>query len=79
MRHTQPNKCPSRRTFTAIGTGGAEFQAAMVQAAESVVGGPIAPECVTDRQSSQGAFLSVKIEVTVTSPEQVCKESETGR
>jgi len=63
------NKYPEVRTFTAIGTGGDEFKTAMVQAVESATGRPVAG--VSDRLSSQGAYVSVKIDVLVASVEEV--------
>jgi putative lipoic acid-binding regulatory protein len=66
----QMNKYPGARTFTAIGTGGQEFKAAMVQAVEAVIG-PISEEEVVERPSSGGAYVSVKMTVTVSSPDQV--------
>ncbi|KAG1678023.1 hypothetical protein FOA52_000819 [Chlamydomonas sp. UWO 241] len=66
------NKYPSVRLFTAIGTGGDEFRASMVQAVEAAVGpGRLQPDSVTDRPSSGGAYLAVKISVTVQSPDEV--------
>ena len=46
------NKYPGKRTFTAIGSGGSEFRAAMVQAVETVVG-PVPEDCVVERPSSK--------------------------
>ncbi|GAX78215.1 hypothetical protein CEUSTIGMA_g5657.t1 [Chlamydomonas eustigma] len=65
------NKYPGMRTFTAIGSGGAEFGDAMVKAVEHVVG-TVHPECVTLRPSSKGAYVSVKVgPVPVSTPDQV--------
>ena len=50
--HWQMNKYPGKRTFTAIGSGGSEFRAAMVQAVEAVVG-PVPEDCVAERPSSK--------------------------
>ncbi|GFH05553.1 uncharacterized protein HaLaN_00033 [Haematococcus lacustris] len=67
----QFNKYPGERTFTAIGLGSDNFPAAMLQVVESVVG-PVAPEQLSQRPSSGGAYLSVRIgPVQVASPEQV--------
>jgi putative lipoic acid-binding regulatory protein len=68
------NKYPDKRTFTAIGSGGDDFKAAMVKAVEAVVG-PVKPEDVTERPSSKAAYISVKVAVVVTSPEQVGRDT----
>ncbi|GLC73650.1 hypothetical protein PLESTF_001404500 [Pleodorina starrii] len=63
------NKYPCERLFTAVGSGGEDFRASMVQAVEEVVGGPVE---VSVRASSGGAYQSVRVgPVTVTSPDQV--------
>ncbi|KAG2452480.1 hypothetical protein HYH02_002719 [Chlamydomonas schloesseri] len=63
------NKYPDMREFTAVGSGGEDFKAAMVKCVEDVVGGP-AP--VSTRESSGGNYLSVRVgPVRVESPEQV--------
>eukprot|EP00877_Chromochloris_zofingiensis_P012452 jgi/Chrzof1/7460/Cz02g24240.t1 len=54
------NKYPGQRTFTAIGTGGAAFKSSMLDAVQSVVG-PVHVECLSDRPSSQGKYISVRI------------------
>lgn len=54
------NKYPIQRSFTAIGTGGQSFKAAMVAVVESVVG-PVHCECISERHSSQKSYLSVTI------------------
>lgn len=65
------NKYPGQRTFTAIGTGGVEFESDMVAAVASVLG-PIHSDFVSSRPSSKGAYVSVRIgPVWVTSAEQV--------
>mmetsp|Transcript_26411 Transcript_26411/g.71386 ORF Transcript_26411/g.71386 Transcript_26411/m.71386 type:complete len:167 (-) Transcript_26411:367-867(-) len=65
------NEYPGYRTFTAIGTGGAEFKASMVSAVESVLG-EVQEDRVTERPSSGGQYLSVKIgPVVVMNPDQV--------
>ncbi|GIL97804.1 hypothetical protein Vretimale_3351 [Volvox reticuliferus] len=63
------NKYPSQRLFTAVGSGGEDFRAAMVKCVEDVVGGPVA---VDVRASSGGNYQSVRVgPVTVNSPDQV--------
>lgn len=57
---SQVNKYPGQRTFTAIGTGGADFRATMLAAVESVVG-TVHMECVSERPSSGGKYVSVRI------------------
>jgi len=54
------NKYPGMRQFTAIGTGGADFTAAMVSAVSSVVGS-VHCECVAERHSSQGKYVSATV------------------
>lgn len=54
------NKYPIQRSFTAIGTGGQEFRKAMVAAVESVVG-QVHYECIAEKHSSKGAYISVTI------------------
>lgn len=66
----QVNKYPSVRSFTAIGTGGSEFRTSMVQAVEEIVG-PLQADCVIERPSSAGTYVSVKISVIVKTPEEV--------
>jgi putative lipoic acid-binding regulatory protein len=56
----QVNKYPCQRVFNAIGTGGDDFKAQMMQAVESVVG-TIHVECVSERPSSGGKYVSVRI------------------
>lgn len=56
----QVNKYPCQRVFNAIGTGGDDFKAKMMQAVESVVG-TIHVECVSERPSSGGKYVSVRI------------------
>jgi putative lipoic acid-binding regulatory protein len=56
----QVNKYPCQRVFNAIGTGGDDFRAKMMQAVESVVG-TIHVECVSERPSSGGKYVSVRI------------------
>jgi hypothetical protein len=46
--------------FTAIGTGGDDFKANMMQAVEAVVG-TVHVECVSERPSSGGKYVSVRI------------------
>lgn len=56
----QVNKYPGQRSFTAIGVGGDKFKLAMVQAVESVVG-TVHTECVSDRSSARGRYISVTV------------------
>eukprot|EP00879_Flechtneria_rotunda_P009868 GHRR01010320.1.p1 GENE.GHRR01010320.1~~GHRR01010320.1.p1 ORF type:complete len:167 (+),score=33.02 GHRR01010320.1:240-740(+) len=65
------NKYPGQRTFTAIGTGGDDFKAAMLSAVWLVVG-TVHQECVSERPSSGGKYISVRIgPVWVESADQV--------
>lgn len=70
MPALQVNEYPGQRTFKAIGSGGAEFVAAMVKCAERVVG-PLHEECVSTRASAKGNYTSVTLSVWVESPDQV--------
>ena len=54
------NTYPAPRTFKAIGTGGAAFKASMVSAVSSVVGS-VHCECISERNSSSGAYISVTV------------------
>lgn len=54
------NKYPSQRVFTAIGTGGDDFKDNMLKAVEAVVG-TVHVECVSERPSSGGKYVSVRI------------------
>ncbi|EFJ46969.1 hypothetical protein VOLCADRAFT_105282 [Volvox carteri f. nagariensis] len=54
------NKYPIQRSFTAIGTGGQDFRAAMVAAVESVVGS-VHTECISERHSSGRNYISVTV------------------
>ncbi|KAG1660258.1 hypothetical protein FOA52_007656 [Chlamydomonas sp. UWO 241] len=54
------NKYPIQRTFTAIGSGGDVFKATMVKAVEGVVG-TVHQECISDRSSSRGSYISVTV------------------
>lgn len=56
----QVNKYPSQRVFTAIGTGGDDFKDKMKKAVEDVVG-TVHLECVSERPSSGGKYVSVRI------------------
>jgi putative lipoic acid-binding regulatory protein len=56
----QVNKYPGQRTFSAIGTGGDDFKASMLAAVETVVG-PVHVECVSQRPSSNGKYVSIRI------------------
>ncbi|MEW5311448.1 MAG: hypothetical protein WDW38_003163 [Sanguina aurantia] len=65
------NKYPGQREFKAIGSGGSAFSAAMLAVIEQVVG-PVQAECMTERPSSKGSYMSVTIgPVWVMRPEQV--------
>ena len=57
----QVNTYPGNRSFKAIGVGGAGFVRAMVSAVESVVATPVHEECVQERPSSKGSYISVTI------------------
>lgn len=52
------NSYPSLREFTAIGSGGSSFRQSMVSAVQAVVG-PV--ECVTQRCSTGGRYVSVTV------------------
>lgn len=66
------NTYPCFRGFTAIGSGGDDFAAAMVAAVEAVVGGNIANWQVVTRESTKGRYISVKIgPIRMDSSEQV--------
>ncbi|GAX78253.1 hypothetical protein CEUSTIGMA_g5695.t1 [Chlamydomonas eustigma] len=54
------NKYPIQRSFTGIGPGDPEFRKSILQAVESVVG-PVHVECMSQRASSKGAYLSVTV------------------
>lgn len=54
------NKYPSQRVFNAVGLGGDGFQANMLKAVEDVVG-TVHVECVSERPSSGGKYVSVRI------------------
>jgi len=55
------NKYPIERKFNAIGTGGSDFQAAMVAAVESILGQSIPDDKVKSKSSSGGKYTSVTI------------------
>ncbi|XP_006837239.2 uncharacterized protein LOC18428178, partial [Amborella trichopoda] len=57
----QVNSYPTVRGFTAIGTGGDDFVQAMVVAVESVIQQPIPEGRVSQKLSSRGKYVSVKI------------------
>jgi len=69
------NEYPESRVFKGIGTTAGDdralFEAAMVRAIESVVGVKVAPGAVVTRDSSGGKYVSVSVEVTVHSGEEV--------
>jgi putative lipoic acid-binding regulatory protein len=70
----QVNKYPSQRVFTAIGTGGDDFKEKMLKAVEAVVG-TVHMECVSERPSSGGKYVSVRIgPVWVETADQVRRE-----
>lgn len=56
----QVNKYPIQRSFTAIGSGGDEFRQSIVGYVERVVGS-VHVECVAQRASSGGKYLSVTV------------------
>lgn len=66
----QVNEYPGQRTFKAIGQGGQEFVDSMVGCVEKVVG-PIHEECVSQRASAKGNYVSVTLSVWVENPDQV--------
>ena len=57
----QVNTYPGHRSFKAIGVGGESFVQAMTLAIESVVGGPIHEECIQQRPSAKGSYISVTL------------------
>ena len=57
----QVNTYPGYRSFKAIGVGGSEFVQAMKVAVESVLDAPIHEECVQERPSSKGSYISVTL------------------
>jgi len=69
------NEYPEIRVFKGIGTTAgderARFEAAMVRAIEGVVGVKVPPEAIVTRDSSAGKYVSVSVEVTVRSGEEV--------
>ncbi|GAA0154204.1 hypothetical protein LIER_12258 [Lithospermum erythrorhizon] len=66
------NSYPTVRGFTAIGTGGDDFEHAMIVAVESVLQQPIPQGRVKQKVSSGGKYVSVNIgPVQVMSSEQV--------
>ncbi|PRW33933.1 hypothetical protein C2E21_7390 [Chlorella sorokiniana] len=69
----QVNEYPGQRTFKAIGTGDQDFVAAMTECVESVVG-TVHAECVQQRLSAKGNYISVTVgPVWVETPDQVLK------
>lgn len=60
--HRRVNKYPIQRAFTAIGSGGSEFKASMIKAVEQVTG-PVHVECISERPSSKGSYISVTVRV----------------
>jgi putative lipoic acid-binding regulatory protein len=74
----QVNKYPSQRVFNAIGLGGDGFRANMLAAVEEVVG-TVHVECVSQRPSSGGKYVSVRIgPVWVESGDQVGLQTTAG-
>ena len=65
------NVYPSRRQFKAIGSGGEDFVLAMMAAATSVTGEPLAREEVVVRSSRTASYQAVAVTVVVRSGEQV--------
>ncbi|KAL6899093.1 hypothetical protein ACP4OV_005751 [Aristida adscensionis] len=66
------NSYPTVRGFTAIGTGGDDFVQSMVVAVESVIQEPIPEGQISQKVSSKGKYISVKIgPIRVVSSEQV--------
>ncbi|KAI7843124.1 hypothetical protein COHA_003295 [Chlorella ohadii] len=67
----QVNEYPGQRTFKAIGTGDQDFVAAMTNCVERVVG-TVHAECVQQRLSAKGNYISVTVgPVWVETPDQV--------
>lgn len=56
----QVNQYPGQRTFKAIGSGGDDFVASMTQCVATVVG-TVHQECVNQRLSSGGKYISVTV------------------
>ncbi|PSC70289.1 alpha-acetolactate decarboxylase [Micractinium conductrix] len=56
----QVNEYPGQRTFKAIGTGDQDFVAAMTACVETVVG-TVHAECVQQRLSAKGNYISVTV------------------
>lgn len=54
------NSYPCQRIFTAIGYGGEDFVDSMVTAVENHLG-PVHMECISQRESSNGKYLSVRV------------------
>jgi len=54
------NTYPSQRSFTAIGSGGSDFADSIVSAVERQLG-PVHLECIGQRESSNGKYLSVTV------------------
>lgn len=54
------NKYPIQRSFTAIGSGGDVFKSLMISSVEDVVGS-VHVECISERSSSQGKYVSVTV------------------
>ena len=66
----QINRYPMVRTFSAIGSG-QSFRESMVSAISASTGRQIQPDDVTETPSSKGKYCSIRINVTVNSPEEV--------
>jgi putative lipoic acid-binding regulatory protein len=56
----QVNTYPGVRSFTAIGSGGEEFRASMLKSVVDVVG-TVHYECISQRASTTGKYLSVTV------------------
>lgn len=59
--YLQVNTYPGHRNFKAIGVGGEDFVQAMTAAVESVLGSPLHEECIQQRPSAKGSYVSVTI------------------
>ncbi|CAL5219633.1 g1507 [Coccomyxa viridis] len=57
----QVNTYPGPRNFKAIGVGGEEFVQAMRAAVESVLGSPLHEQCIQQRPSAKGSYVSVTL------------------
>ena len=55
------NTYPGHRNFKAIGVVGEEFVQAMTAAVESVLGSSLHEECIQQRPSAKGSYVSVTL------------------